>query len=301
MPSFRTERRAPGWKASRARLIALIVLLALDPGAVRADGPAQERIEEEIKKQDEIYSSRGADVPGEYVTSRTLSRYAELLPSGFTGALARLGSADRWLDVGAGRGQAILDYFQCDAAPAGTCGRPAGKARAVAVSIEDRRTDQWRQRAASLGEDRIRYLHGKRLRDYSREELGIFRIITDVYGGFTYTDGLSLFMHSVLELLETGGDFYTLVQGVRLEDGKDDPQTWYFTELVDAAGRDVKVCSWLKSISCVQVVCESKSAWETPTELIHIRKVCDNVRVPPTRLLEYQAGVPPGRRFRLEP
>jgi SAM-dependent methyltransferase len=301
MPSFPKERRAPGWKASRSRLIALIVLLALDPGIVRADGPAQERIEAEMKEQDKIYSSRGADVLPEYVTYRALSRYAELLPSGFTGALARLGGADRWLDVGAGRGQAILDYFQCDAAQGGTCASPAGKARAVAVSIEDRRTDQWRQRAASLGEDRIRYLHGKRLRDYSREELGTFRIITDVYGGFTYTDGLSLFMLSVLELLETGGDFYTLVQGVRLEDGRDDPKTSYYTELVDAAGRDVKVCSWLKSISCVQVVCESKSAWETPTELIHVRKVCDNVRVPPLRLLEFRAGVPPGRWFQLEP
>ena len=154
----------------------------------------------------------------------------------------------------------------------------------------------------SLGEDRIRYLHGKRLREYSREELGTFQIITDVYGGFSYTENLSVFMERVLGLLETNGSFYTLIASVRLEDGKDDPdKTWYLTELVDAAGRDVKVCSWLRSIACVKVACESKSAWETPTELIHVRKVCGEVSVPRTTLLNYEAGQPPGRKFRLEP
>jgi SAM-dependent methyltransferase len=274
---------------------ALIVLLASFPAAARAAAAPEERIEQEIAKQEKIYSSRGADVPSGYVTYRTLARYAGLLPSGFQGSLARLGGADRWLDIGAGQGHAILDYYAPDY-PA----TPSGKARAVAISIEDRRSDQWRQRAASVGEDRIRYLFGKRMRDYSREELGTFRVITDVYGGFTYTDDLSLYMHSVLGVLATGGDFYTLLHTVRLEDGKDDPQTPYITEVVDAAGRDVTVCSWMKRITCVDVVCESKSEWDTPTELFHARKVCGNVSIPPTRLLEYESGSPPGRRFQIE-
>jgi len=121
-----------------------------------------------------------------------------------------------------------------------------------------------------------------------------------VYGGFSYTDELSLFMEKVLDSLELNGSFYTMVQSVRLENGKDDPQTWYLTELVDAAGRDVKVCSWLKRITCVKVYCQSKSTWETPTELIHIRKVCDDVSVPTLERLLYEAGTPPGRRFRLQ-
>jgi SAM-dependent methyltransferase len=249
------------------------------------------RIAEEIAKQEKIYRSRGAAVPGGYVTYRTLAAYTELLPAGFDEALRKLGSGDRWLDIGAGDGQAILDY----------CAAPGGKARAVAVSIEDRRTDEWRKQAASLGEDRIRYLFGKRLREYSRDELGTFQVITDVYGGFSYTDNLSVFLERALGLLETNGSFYTLVASVHLEDGKDDPdKTWYLTELVDATGRDVKVCSWLKSIPCVKVACESKSDWHTPTELIHVRKVCGDVSVPRTRLLLYEAGQPPGRRFQLE-
>jgi SAM-dependent methyltransferase len=284
-------------------VLIVIVLQALGPGAGWPQEPAQPRIDEEITKQEKIYGSRGADVPSGYVTSRTLSDYAGLLTSGFCDALGSLGSSDRWLDVGAGDGQAILDYYAPgdDAAPVETCARLSGRARAVAMSIEDRRTDAWQQQAASFGADRIRYLSGKRLRQYSGEELGKFQIITDVYGGFSYTEDLSQFVDKVLSLLETGGVFYTMVQGVHLEDGKDKPDSWYQTELVDAAGRDVKVCSWLKKTTCVKVACESKSDWDQPTELINIRKVCSDVSVSRMKLLKYEAGNPPGRRFQLEP
>ena len=318
MPAIGENPRA-GWMVSGIGLAALIVLAvgagcarqaaaaearAEKPGA-KSPAPAKPRLDEEFAKQEKIYRSRGAEVPGGYVTTRTLSAYTELLPSGFRDALRRLRSEDRWLDIGAGGGQAILDYYapEYDAVPCENCAPPT-KARAVAISIEDRRTDQWQQQAAALGGNgiQIQYLFGKRLREYSREELGKFRLITDVYGGFSYTENLSLFLERVLGLLDTGGGFYTLVASVRLEDGKDDPKkTWYLTELVDDAGRDVKVCTWLKSVTCAKATCESKSAWDTPTELIHIRKVCDDVSVPRTTLLKYEAGQPPGRLFRLEP
>lgn len=241
-------------------------------------------------------------MPGGYIVTRGLAGYAQLLPSRFDAALKKLGPADRWLDIGAGSGQAILDYYAPEdaRAQARKRARPGGKARAIALSLEDRRTDLWRQRAAGLEPDQIRYLFGKRLRDYSSEELGKFRMITDVYGGFSYTDELSIFVEKVLGFLELNGSFYSLLQSVRLEDGKDNPRTWYLTEVVDAAGRDVKVCPWLKRITCVKVSCESKSTWETPTELIHIRKVCNAVSVPALERLLYEAGTPPGRRFRLK-
>jgi len=293
------------WKTARTRLAVLIVIVLqpLGLGATSAQETAQPRNDEEITKQEKIYRSRGADVPGGYVTGRRLSDYLELLPSGFCDALGTLGSSDRWLDIGAGAGQAILDYYapEDDSAPGKKCAGAGGKVRAVAISIEDRRTDKWQQQAASLGDDRIRYLSGKRLRHYSGEELGKFQIITDVYGGFSYTEDLSVFIEKVLSLLEIGGVFYTMVQSVHLENGKDKPSTWYLTELVDAAGRDVKVCSWLKKTTCVNVGCDSKSDWDAPTELITIRKVCGDVSVPRVKLLKYEAGNPPARKFQLEP
>jgi SAM-dependent methyltransferase len=293
------------WNAGAGRLAVLIVILvhALGlEGAWTQELPPPP-IDDEIAKQEKIYRSRGADVPRGYVTDRGLLDYAELLPTGFCDALGRLGSLDRWLDIGAGAGQAILDYYATEGdAPSGEkCARPGDKARAVAISIEDRRTDKWRQRAASLGDDRIRYMFGKRLRDYSTEELGKFKIITDAFGGFSYTEYLSQFVDKVLSLLEVGGGFYTLVPGVHLADGKDKLGILYLTELEDATGRRVKVCSWLKKTTCAQVHCESKSDWKRPTELINIRKVCSDTSVPRMKLVEFEAGYPPSRRFQMEP
>jgi len=293
-----------GWQTAGARLAVLIIIVqALGLRAGWSQEPAQPRLEEEFTKQEKIYRSRGADVPRGYVINRGLSDYAELLPSGFCDALGRLGSSDRWLDIGAGAGQAILDYYAPEdaAAPAEKCDRSGNKARAVAISIEDRRTDKWREQAAKLGNDRIRYLSGKRLRDYSPEELGKFQIITDVFGGFSYTEDLSRFVNKVVSLLEIGGVFYTLVPGVHLEHGKDKLGILYLTELEDAAGRPLKVCSWLKQTACAQVTCESKSDWKRPTELISIRKVCSDVSVPRLKLWEFEAGYPPSRRFQLDP
>jgi SAM-dependent methyltransferase len=293
-----------GWKAAAARLavVIAIVVQALGLRAVWPQELAPPRIDEEITKQEKIYRSRGADVPSGYVTGRGLSDYAELLPSGFCDALGRLGSSDRWLDIGAGAGQAILDYYAPEGdAPSGEkCARPGDKARAVAMSIEDRRTDKWRHQAASLGNDRIRYLSGKRLREYSPEGLGKFQIVTDVFGGFSYTEDLSRFVDKVLSLLEIGGVFYTLVPGVHLEHGKDKLGILYLTELEDAAGRPEKVCSWLKKTTCVQVTCESQSDWKRPTELINIRKICSDTSVPRMKLVEFEAGYPPSRRFQLD-
>ena len=216
--------------------------------------------------------------------------------------LGRLSNSDRWLDIGAGDGQAVLDYYASEPkAAAEKCGRSGTRARAVAMSIEDRRTKKWQLQAAILGGDRIQYLSGKRLRDYSVEELGKFQLITDVYGGFSYTEDLSRFIGKVLSLLEVGGAFYTLVQNVQLENGKDKPSSSFQTELVDSAGRDIKMCSWLKQTPCVNVGCESKNDWDTPTELVNIHKICSDVSVRPTKLLRYEAGNPPGRRFQLEP
>ena len=214
-----------GWKTGGTVVAVLMILRALGPAAGWAQEPAQSRIEEETSKQKKIYQSRGADVPDGYVTNRGLSDYAGLLPSGFCDALGRLGTSDRWLDIGAGAGQAILDYYAPPdpAAPAEKCARPGGLASAVAMSIEDRRTDAWHQLAASLGE-RIRYLSGKSLRHYSLEELGKFQIITDVYGGFSYTEDLSRFMEKVLSVLEVGGGFYTIVQYVHLQAGQGQPR-----------------------------------------------------------------------------
>src|ERR1043166_78559 len=103
-------------KTAGTPLIVVIVIILGGLG-LRAAWPqeveeaARRRIDEEIVRQERIYRSRDATVPKGYVTNRGLSKYAELLPSGFCDALGRLGSSERWLDIGAGAGEAILDYY----------------------------------------------------------------------------------------------------------------------------------------------------------------------------------------------
>jgi predicted heme/steroid binding protein len=272
--------------------------------ASHAAGPATPKFTEEVLKQESIYRSEGEQTVEGYTVDRALLVYTDALPSEFDRTLANLGPIDRWLDVGAGKGYAVLDYYT----PSYDQTHPEGrerrgkKAQAVAISIEDRTTPLWHQTAASLGANQIQYRSGRRLREYSLEELGRFQVITDVIGGFSYTENLSRFMENVLGFLELNGTFYTVLQDVHWEDGKNRPfyeGSPFLTEIVNADGSEVKVCTWLKRIACAEVTCESRAQWKPPLEAFRIRKTCNDVTVPALLPIHYQAGTPPERRFQL--
>lgn len=283
------------------RFAALLICVAATAHAADSVTPG---FADEIAKQEAIYKSRGAQVPDGYVIDRSLLSYTQALSEKVDRALGMLRPRDRWLDIGAGRGQAILDYYtpKFDMLHFEGRGERGSKAQAVAMSIEDRRTTAWHEKAASLPPDKIRYFAGRRLREYSREELGKFRLITDVIGGFSYTTNLSLFMEQVLAVLEVNGDFFTVLADVSSQDGANKPYyegAPFLTAIAGADGAEVKVCSWLKSIACVQVACEFKPKWQPPIEAFHVHKVCNDVSVPPLTAIHYEAGTPPERGFKL--
>lgn len=270
-----------------------------------AQQPASPRLSDELTKQESIYQGQGDQLREGYTIDRSLSDYARALPSGFERSLSSLGVSDRWLDVGAGRGQAVIDYFspELDIGNQESDPSRARSAQVIAMSIEDRRTPQWRQKSDSLGSKQMQYIFGKRLRDYSNEELGQFQIITDVIGGFSYTENLTVFMEKILGLLRLEGSFYTVLQDVEHEQGNNKPfypNAPFLTEIEKADGSKVRMCAWLKSISCVQVTCETRSGWKPPLEAYHVRKVCPATSIPPLAPVHYEAGTPPERRFRLK-
>lgn len=286
------------------RIFLVFVLLAPWWQASHAADTGGPKLNEELSKQEQIIRSRGDQRPEGYVIDRSLVSYTETLNSEFDRTLATLSAQERWLDIGAGRGQAVLDYFgsRFDMMhPKRDQSRK--KAQAVAISIEDRRTPLWSQTAARLDANQIQYFINKRLREYSLKELGQFQVITDVIGGFSYTQNLSLFMEKVLDFLELNGSFYTVLQDVHAETGTNKPfydGSPFLTEIADAGGSEVRVCSWLKRITCAEVTCEFKPAWNPPIEVYRIRKVCDNVTVPALVSSHFEAGTPPERGFRLE-
>jgi hypothetical protein len=287
--------------AGRVCRAASICAVLLWPGTACCQQP-----EGEAAQQEAIYRSRGENVPSGYVTDRSLLSYASTLLPGFDRALADLGPGDRWLDIGAGQGRAMLDYYapRFDAMHPEGRERRAGKAQAVAISIEDRRTPQWQETAARLPAGQIRYLSGRRLREYPTEELGRFQLVTDLVGGFSYSRYLSVFMEKLLAALEVNGSFYTMLLDVLPEKTASRalyPDTRFLTEIADARGADVTVCSWLKRIACAEVTCESKVESGRPVELYRVRKTCDAVVVPALDLIQHEAGTPPVRRFQLKP
>lgn len=283
-------------------IVALVVEALVVRTSCAADAPRTFR--EEASKQSEIYSSAGQKVPEGYIIGRSLLSYAFTLSPGFRHSLAKLGAHDRWLDIGAGEGHAVLDYRMSKYDV--ILQRPSdasGKAQAIAMSIEDRRTPRWHDAAASLGEKQLRYVFGRRLREYSLEELGQFQLISDVLGAFSYSRFASVFMEKALGLLTVGGDFYTILQDVQAADGKNRPfypNAPFLTEIVDGNGAAVSVCAWLKSISCVEVTCEFRPDSSPPAEVYHIRKICNGVSVPQFALVHFTAGTPPERRFQLK-
>ena len=291
-------------KNTGIRIVALLVLQSLWLETSHSQTPGSPKIDEEVSKQEAIYQSRGEKVPEGYVVDRSLLSYTSILPADFLRSLADLGPTDRWLDIGAGEGHAVLDYYtpKYDSMHVERRGQRRDRAQAIAMSIEDRRTPRWHKIAASLEPNQIQYLFGRRLREYPSEELGKFRLITDHIGGFSYTRYLSLFMEKVLSILELNGVFFTLLLDV-LPEAEADPALYknllFLTEIENADGSAVRVCSWLKSISCVQVTCELNTEMRRPIEVYRIQKVCNNVRVPTLLSLSYEAGTPPPRRFQL--
>lgn len=280
-----------------------LLLLAFFAPPAQAAAPA---FDLEKSRQQSIYHGRGETrLPG-YVIDRGLAAYALALMPGFEQAVERLGPGERWLDIGAGRGQAMIDYHTPlaeaeDAPPA----PPRRRASTVAMSIEDRRTEDWHRTAAGVGPDRMRYLFDKPLRDFTTAELGgPFQLISDVIGGFSYTDDLARFMEKVLDILAVNGSFYTVHQDVMSETGDNKPHypnEPFLTQLRNADNKDISICAWLKQIACVEVSCQSKGGWVPPIQTYRVRKTCNETTVPRLERLEYTAGTPPQRIFRQTP
>lgn len=285
------------------RLFVLLILQTPWLGAAYCQAPGNPADKEEKSKQEAIYQGKGEGLLEGYVINRSLLSYAHTLHTAFDGSLANLGPEDRWLDIGAGEGNAVLDYYgsRYDAMHAKGMQRRGSKARAVAISIEDRRTTRWHQIAAGLEVKKIQYFSGRRLREYSPGELGRFQLITDVLGGFSYTSTLNVFMERALSVLAAGGEFYTLLQNVQPAGGRneaDGTDSPFLTEITNADGSELKVCSWLKNIACAEVVCEVKANWQPAIEVYRIRKICDDVSVPALTAVRIEAGTPPKRVFR---
>jgi hypothetical protein len=93
-----------------------------------------------------------------------------------------------------------------------------------------------------------------------------------------------------------------VLQDVMHEDRSNQPHypgSPFLTEIRTTGGQQQSVCSWLKSIRCVEVACEQpQRQFRPPIETYVVRKVCNAIKVPTLELMHYQAGTPPEREYR---
>src|SRR5258706_5260554 len=129
-------------KNNGIRIAFALILQFLWLGTSNSADPDSPQFSEEILKQENIFQSQGEKIPEGYVIDRALLSYTHTLSSEFDSSLANLGPKDRWLDIGAGQGLAVLDYYgsRYDAMHLPGMEHRGKKAQAIALSIEDRRT-----------------------------------------------------------------------------------------------------------------------------------------------------------------
>lgn len=283
----------------RGTLIAPMLALCAAAGA--AEAPPL--IDIELSRQQSINHSKGTAQPEGYIIDRGLRAYVFALMPGFEHAVERLGPQDRWLDIGAGRGQAMIDYHTPETAGSEPRKPRPRRANTVAMSIEDRREQLWHDTVQLQGPNQMRYVHGRTLRAYTTEDIGgPFQLVSDVIGGFSYTEDLTGFMEKTLSLMTTNGIFYTVLQDVRSEEGDNKPfypNEPFLTRIFDEKGAETSICAWLRQIQCAEVTCAPKSGWRPPIQTYRIRKTCDAVSVPRLETARYVAGTPPERVFRM--
>lgn len=219
-----------------------------------------------------------------YVHTRTLNpahyseSYGGLLDPTFIDTLYSP-KTQRWLDVGAGEGMALIDYLY----------GVAGGASVVGITVEtDWRYNGFRIQAARDFPGRFRFYKGKYLEDpsYSPETLGHFDIVTDVYGAFSYSNTVDVVLQKIGDLLKVGGHFFTVYKA----------DTFF---IYDSKGNNIPINQWINSGSCLAIVPREYSKLNMGNEEppLHIVKTCEKVSVPPLKLSGFQSDSPPTRKY----
>jgi len=158
-------------KIAGIRIVVVFVLQALWPGMSHSEEPASPKINEELSKQEAIYRSTENKclrvIPS---TDRLRCTPKVCPPISTTHWQALAPKIDGWILEQAGaRPYWITTPPDYDLAHPEGQERRGGKAHAVAMSIEDRRTPLWQQNAAGLGANQIQYLFNRRLRSIRRK------------------------------------------------------------------------------------------------------------------------------------
>lgn len=224
--------------------------------------------------------SKPDDTANKYEVDRCLRHYIYLfgLRNDLQGELSKLGPGRQWIDVGAGKGVAAMDYIE------DTDGHGLYHgARVTAITVERLETPRLSQVLRRFSPEKFRYLSGKYIEDYTVSELGQADLITDVYGAVSYSPHIDAVFSKFGELLKAGGKVYTNIEG---------PD--FLLEIMGPDNQPIPLAEWLGAIKGFTLLFKTNEYFDR----IILQKTSDAVVVPPLELVKYVDAVPPRRVYR---
>ncbi|MEN0058236.1 MAG: hypothetical protein AAGB31_05335 [Bdellovibrio sp.] len=213
----------------------------------------------------ELYIPTQRLLKNNYVTSRGLAEYIRHLHPDFAKKLRSLGPNHHWVDLGAGKANAQIEFLKelsdLHLAPLAT---------AVAFKL-----DRWW--GPRHFQNKLQVKEGFfELQDIS--QWPSVDLITDFMGVISYSKNIGLSLQKAFDLLREGGEFYTYSSHLLIR-------------IVNSSGHNLSLTDFLKTIPGLEV--------EGRYGVLKITKVSSQIQVPQTELIHYMDDAPPQLTFQI--
>lgn len=199
-----------------------------------------------------------------FETARNIFEYQSLLHPGFIHSLKALRSDQHWVDLGAGKAKAQIDFLKsfrdASQAPHNT---------AVAYKL-----DRWFRPPHFFGKLEVKEgaFENQDTSHWKKADLA-----TDLFGVLSYTHDFSLSLQKIVDLLQVQGELYIMT-------------TPWRTHFV-SQGRSLRLEEFLKEIPGLRI--------EGEYGTLKVTKLVEKVQVPQLELTEIQDEAPPSRVFQI--
>lgn len=143
----------------------------------------------------------------DFRVGRDLRAYVRNLGAAFEKALQGLGPEQTWLDAGAGKGFAMLQYYKGSIYADRQVEFDPSKARLIALNAKTPEDARGVEELGVLPRDRFQYVE-----DYVEKinpgKIGQVDLITDVFGPFSYSTDIKTILEKYWAILKENGDLF---------------------------------------------------------------------------------------------
>jgi len=200
-----------------------------------------------------------------FITNRDLTDYLHDLHPEFQKALERLGADSHWIDMGAGKVKAQIEFMK-------SLPKPSEKPYVTAVAFK---IDRWFKVPTFNGKLEV---HEGLFETHSTEQWRKADLITDVMGVLSYTTDISTALQKTFDLLKVHGELYISTSA-------------YATQFI-VQGQKIKFDEYLATIPGLNV----EGKWGQ----IKVTIEREGIVVPPMKLVRIKDEMPPIRLFEIQ-